>query len=472
MNEEENNEQQEVQDSKLKQAVGRAGKHVVNEATRQAKKVMAEALKKAIAKVVAVLGAKVLIILAILAAVVIGIIAIDDFLDGEAARETDEVTNNAMDEYCTIDEYGVHFDKEKFIETLPKRLKEEIGIDFNDLGLGAIDSTGYFFLNPYSQAAEYLYKYMAAALSSELPYIEGSDEETKGIIKIKRKQNEGETKDLTYIAYQELQDMINSDDISKKRESLDYFSLDSSWNLCVTKWRSTSENGQETSFEVNEVKIPYRKMVSQYTVPFTFLINLQMISLNANYVEAVSKLMTESSYIDFTIFDSVTTDETTYTYEATINTKTKHVEFDPVTMTSYETGDYDKSTSQDGPHVTVTKVETDTIKASVTKAKTWIIDQTITYNLQESREYPYGAEPGKVEESSEPEPEGEGSWRDPIKETWYEEIIKREWVKGAVETKFMPDEFLGLWSNKTGRYVKGASYLPATEASRRETGRV
>lgn len=1094
MNEEENNEQQEVQDSKLKQVAGNVGKQVANEAKREAgrqiKKAIAEAFKKAISAIVAWISAHiviVLVVLAIILAVTIVLVAIDDYLDGEASRTTDEVTNNAMDEYCTIDEYGVHFNKEKFIETLPKKLKEEIGIDFNDLGLGVImtDPTGYFFLNPDSQAAEYLYKYMAAALSSELPHIEGSDEETKGIIKIKRKKSDitvetentkgyifvgeshvhkleealtendifvenpstyvsnsinskngkykyeygtsgngtggnlffihtlydgtepeygtsvsnmtqqafpdwiyngdstsngvrtyqgtataferikkiissnnniknwnvivmqgyssallgqggwdsylnnlnsmkselsklggnlyvsstphsnagiwqqdtcysygkdsiinnlqgpdsndnnaiydqynqyiqsrfsnfinvtsssttnsrgkdgneykkyekkldssfyfdnyahidinhydsstmyawgeyiinvldgnvaytppasentnvvqhktidtssyglsaeevkitmdnikneykiawvsdlhmmhpeqptintkwysdhgttfeqrnsmfnnsylildniinclkendfdaivfggdimdnysdknleylkrriegisgkkvmflvadhdyltemttntgvnkaassigvsGDIKKITigkdgdsinlvgqnysneqisdsnvstinnylnetsnslffthvpvesktqassmqewskdnhksnlnkrpegdiyywsnnsnideyknpsenylntlynssslrgvfaghvhssgdfelntgikehifkasfnnsigvitiepsgagngstnqgninnidqgntiqnsnnteeielkYIGYQKLQDMINSDDRNVKEESLKYFSLDESWNLCVTKWSSTSENGQETSFEVYEVKIPYRRMVSQYTIPFTFLMDLQLISQNANYVEAVSKLMTDRSFIDFTIFDSVTTDETTYTYEATKHTKTKHVEFDPVTMTSYETGTYDESTSQKGPDVTVTKVETDTIKASVTKAKTWIIDQTITYNLQESREYPYGAEPGKVESSSEPEPEGEGSWLDPITETWYEEIIKREWVKGAVETKFMPDEFLGLWSNKTGTYVNGASY--------------
>lgn len=770
MNEEQNNEQEEVQDSKLKQAVGRAGKQVVREGERQLKKAITEALKKAISAIVAWISAHALIILAVLAIILVATIilgAIDDYLDGEAASAVDEVTNNAMDEYCTIDEYGVHFDKDKFVSTLPRKLKEEMGIDFNDLGLGTImtDPTGYFFLNPDSQAAEYLYKYMAAALSSELPYIEGSDEETKGIIKIKRKksditvektentkgyifvgeshvhkleealtendifvenpstyvsnsinskngkykyeygtsgngtggnlffihtlydgtepeygtsvsnmtqqafpdwiyngdstsngvrtyqgtataferikkiisnnsniknwnvivmqgyssallgqgawdsylnnlnsmkselsklgsnlyvsstphsnagiwqqdtcysygkdsiinnlqgpdsndnnaiydqyneyiqngfynfinvtssqatnsrgkdgneykkyekkldssfyfdnyahidinhydsstmyawgeyiinaldgniidtlpssgntnQNSNNTEEieLKYIGYNQLQDMINSDDVNVKKESLKYFSLDSSWNLCVTKWRSSSTNGVETSFEVSEVKIPYRRMVSQYTIPFTFLMDLQLISQNANYVEAVSKLMTDRSFIDFTIFDSVTTDETTYTYEATAHTKKKHMEFNPTTMQSYETGDYDETTSQEGPDVTVTKIETDSIKASVTKAKTWIIDQTITYNLQESREYPYGAEPGKVEESSEPEPSGEGSWRDPIKETWYEEIIKREWIKGAVETKFMPDEFLGLWSNKTGIYVKGASY--------------
>lgn len=1090
MNEEENNEQQEVKESKLKQAAGRAGKQVAREAERKAKKAIAEALKKAIAKVVAALGAKGLLILAIVLAVIVAvtvvIVAFDDFLDGEVARTADEVTNNAMDEYCTIDEYGVHFDKEKFIETLPKRLKEEVGIDFNDLGLGLImtDPTGYFFLNPDSQAAQYLYKYMAASLSSELPYIEGSDEETKGIIKIKRKKSDitvetentkgyifvgeshvhkleealtendifvenpstyvsnsinsknGEYKyeygtsgngtggnlffihtlydgtepeygtsvsnmtqqafpdwiyngdstsngvrtyqgtataferikkiissnnniknwnvivmqgyssallgqggwdsylnnlnsmkselsklggnlyvsstphsnagiwqqdtcysygkdsiinnlqgpdsndnnaiydqynqyiqggfsnfinvtsssttnsrgkdgneykkyekkldssfyfdnyahidinhydsstmyawgeyiinvldgnvaytppasentnvvqhkaidtssyglsaeevkitmdnikneykiawvsdlhmmhpdqpvintawynrqgitfeqrnsvfnnsylildniinclkgndfdaivfggdimdnysdknleylkrrieglsgkkvmflvadhdyltemttnngvnksassigvsgdikkitigkdgdsinlvgqnysneqisdsnvstissylnetsnslffthvpvesktqassmqewskdnhksnlnkrpegdiyywsnnsnideyknpsenylntlynsnslrgvfaghvhvtgdfelntgikehifkasfnnsigvitiepsgagngstnqgninnidqgniiqnsnnteeiELKYIGYQKLQDMINSDDRNVKEESLKYFSLDESWNLCITKWNKESKDDVETSYEVSEVKIPYRNMVSGYAVPFTFLMDLQLVSQNANYVDAVASLMTDQSYIDLTIFDSVTTDETTYTYEATKHTRTRKQ------GNTIGTGsDYDETTSKEGPDVTVTKIETDSVKAGVTKAKTWIIDQTVTYNLQQDKEYPYeddeGNEKIKVETRSESKPSGEGSWRDPITETWYEEITKNEWVKGAVETKFMPDEFLGLWSNKTGTYVKGALY--------------
>ena len=202
MNEEQNNGQEEVQDSKLKQAASRAGKQVVNEAKREAgrqvKKALAEVASKVIQAIVAWISAHIGIILAVLAVIII-LCAIDDFLDGEVARETEEVTSQAMDEYCTIDEYGVHFDKEKFVSTFPNKLKDEIGIDFNDLGLGTVmtDQTGNSFLNPDSQAAKYLYKYMAAALSSELPYIEGSDEETKGIIKIKRTLNSTEYSDST-----------------------------------------------------------------------------------------------------------------------------------------------------------------------------------------------------------------------------------------------------------------------------------
>lgn len=462
MNEEENNNQEEMQDNKLEQAVGRAGKQVVEETSRKAAKKIKNIIIQAIAKFITLFGIKLIIIFGIFAAAVCILSAIDDFLDGETAEVINEATNESINEYCTIAEDGVHFDKEKFIATISDKMEEELKIKLSDLGLGETtkDANGNEYLNADSQAAKYLYKFMAASLSSELPYIEGSDDETKGIIRIKRKQKgEEPAKDLKYIGYEKFQNMINSDDMNTRKETLKYFSLDQSWNLCVTKWTSTSENGQETSYEVYEVKIPYKMMVSEYTVPFIFLIDLQLTSLNANYVEAVANLMTEQSYIDFTIFDSVTTDESTYIYEATKHTKEKHKEYDETTKTTYETDEYDITSEQEGPDITITKVETNTIKASVTKAKTWIIDQEITYNLQENREYPYGEKPGKVETRSESEPGGEGTWLDPEKETWYEEIIKHEWVKGAVETKFMPSEFLGLWSNKTGTYVKGAPYV-------------
>lgn len=274
--------------------------------------------------------------------------------------------------------------------------------------------------------------------------------------------NNTEEIELKYIGYQKFQDMINSDNRKVKEESLKYFSLDESWNLCITKWNKENTNDIETLYEISEVKIPYKNMISGYTVPFAFLIDLQLVAQNANYVDAVANLMKNESYIDLTIFDSVTTDETIYTYEATKNTKTKHMEIDPVTLLPYETGSYDNSSEQEGPNVTVTKIETDTVKAGVTKAKTWIIDQTITYNLQQDKEYPYEEECNgrtKTETKSEPEPSGEGTWRDPITETWYEEITKNEWVKGNTETKFMPSEFLGLWKNNAGKYVNGALYV-------------
>ena len=458
MNEELNNgtNNKPEEKDKVEQAVEKIGKQATNEVKRKTFNLLSEGAKKLATSLITVLITNLWIVIIIVAAIVAisTIFAIfDDIIDGDVSETTDEVTNQAIIEYCEIGENGINFNKEQFISTLPQKIKEEIGIGLNDLGFGKIlDENGN--IDPNSQAAQYLYKYIGASLSSELPYIEGSEDETKGIIKIKRKEKEDDNSEieLKYIPYNQFQSMINSDERDVKEQSLRYFSIDSSWNLCVTKWKRTSENDVEKSYEVSEVKIPYKKMISGYTVPFLFLIDLQLTSFNANYVEAVANLVKQQSFIDFTIFDSVTTDETTYTYEATKHTKTKN---EGNTIEEYAI-----TKEEIGPEVTVTTIETDSIKANVTKAKTWIIDQEITYNLQESREYPYGQEPGEVKESSESEPEGEGTWYDPKKETTYEEIIKREWVKGATQTEFMPNEFLGLWSNQTGKYVKGAPYVP------------
>ena len=141
MNEEENNEQEEVQDSKIKQAASKAGKQIVDEAKRQISNKMKEVAAKIWAKVVAVIVAHlpaILIILAIIASCILLFSFFDDLIDGEVAETIDEVTYQSINEYCTIDESGVHFDKEKFVTTLFDKLKNEVGINLSDLGLGEI----------------------------------------------------------------------------------------------------------------------------------------------------------------------------------------------------------------------------------------------------------------------------------------------------------------------------------------------
>lgn len=348
-------------------------------------------------------------------------------------------------------------------------LKLELNLNLDEIGLATDSeilkgewSEEYFNKVKNTKAAEYLYHYMSASLATEFPYIPGSDKEAQGAVKIKRKRGENQVaKDLTYIGHKKFQDMLKSTDISEKEKAMDYFSLDESWNLCVAKYYSESENGVQTLYDVVEVKIPYRDMVSQYSVPFVFMMNLQLATHNANYVDAVADLIVQGSEIEFTIFDSITTDETVYTYKATKHTRTLKDDEDDEDDDDDDddTPEYEESTSQVEEEKR-TKTEIDTIKANVTKAKTWILEQETEYVLQLTKEYPYG-ESGTTTTSSESAPEGEGTWYDPIEETWYEEIIKAEWVKsGDTKTNFNPSEFLGLWKNDTGKYVKGAQYNP------------
>lgn len=315
---------------------------------------------------------------------------------------------------------------------------------------------------------------MSASLAGEFPYIPGSDEETQGIIKIKRKMGENEkAKDLTYISHQKLLEMIQSNEDSIKEKSMNYFSLDESWNLCITKpykyTKTVTLNGQiqqeqsEYQYTVKEIKIPYKGMVSQYTVPFLFLIDLQLITNNANYVEAVSKLMKEQSEIELTIFDSITTDTNTYNYKATKHSKSKPEDVTPpggweVSAGIAEPVGFNYSTSE-VDRLEETLVQTDNIKANVTKVKTWNVEQETEYAVEVTKEYPYTENGTKTELDDEEETVGEGSWDTDREEYRYEEIKEEIWTKSAgTKTSFNPSEFLGLWSNETGTYVQGAPY--------------
>ena len=503
----EERDEQEEQQQEQPSIMGQVAKQGINYGKQQAKNAVKEKGKEVVAEggaKIAQLIASHPVVLAVILAIILVIVFIfvvvlfagNDYLDEETAKDIDEITYQAVEDYCTIDETGIHMDKEGFLKSVVANLAKE-GIDLNELGFGddgrytvigddntvsgnnnsvsgngsnTISDNSILDLDPNSEAAKYIYKFITASLAGELPYIPGSDEETQGIIKIKRRKDQNqEAKDLTYIGYEKFQNMLQTTDNNVKQEIMNYFTLDESWNLCVAKSYKKSishySNGTLTSTEgeytISEVKIPYREMVSQYTVPFIFLIDLQVITQDANYVEAVSELMTKQSEIEFTIFDSITLDTDEYTYTATRNNRSKkEVQVDGEEGVSGVSRTEIVHTTSDIEEKTITVEEIDNIKANVTKAKTWIIEQETNYVIQETIEHPYGENGETVNLPDEPEV-SLGSWDENRKEHYYEEIIKREWVKsGDTKTRIKPSKFMGLWSNETGTYVKGASYKP------------
>lgn len=476
---EENREQEQKQNvvgdlakQQAKQVANQAANQVKQAAKQELKKKMAELWAKIAVRIAPAVGIALLVIFAIITIIIL-LTAIEDYIDQQNAQSIDEVTYQTLEEYCVIDETGIHLNKEEFLKNLVIRLNENDSIDLNALDLG--DDGGYTVngnniksFDPNSQAAKYLYKFLSASLAGELPYIEGSDEETQGIIKIKRRKSQNEeAKDLTYIGHQQFEEMLKSNDSKVKEEIMNYFSLDESWNLCITKPYKKTVNtyshgelrSSVTEYTISEVKIPYRTMVAQYTVPFLFLIDLQMVTHNANYVEAVAELMTKQSFIDFTIFDQITTNTNEYNYKAT-----RHGWEPKEVMTSGETVQGVSRTEwvsyeHDIDETTETIIVTDNVKANVTKAKTWIIEQETNYEMQISKEYPYGENGTTRDLPDEGDPGGHGSWDTSRKEYLYTEIIKEEWMKsGDTRTVITPSEFMGLWANETGTYVKGAPY--------------
>lgn len=475
---EENQEQQEGQKQSAvgefaKQQASQAAKQVADQVKQQAKqelkKKAAELWAKVAAKIAAVAWPVILGLLVIITLIIV-LGAVEDYIDKMNAQTIDEVTYQTIEEYCTIDETGIHLDKEKFLRNIVINLQQN-GIDLNDLGLGSDGDysianntliTGNDIL-PYSQAAEYLYKYISAALAGEFPYIEGSDKETQGIVKIKRKKwdtkkEQEEEVDLTYMGYEQFQEMLKTTDNLEKDKMLNYFSLDDSWNLCIVKPYKYSLNGVK-EYTISEVKIPYRSMVSQYTVPFLFLIDLQLVTQNANYVSAVAELMTDQSFVDFTIFDSITTNTYQYEYMATRHAwRPKEVQASGQTVIGVSRTEWEPYTS--GVHDKTEIIsEVDNIKANITQVKTWIIEQETNYEMQINKEYAYGQNGTTTTLPDESDPGNHGSYDTDRSEYKYEEIIKREWMKsGDTKTVITPSEFMGLWANETGTYVKGAPY--------------
>lgn len=488
-------EQKELPDRLLEkgmQSAGQAGKQTLKGAEKKALELLKEAAKKVAVQIAAFIATHIVLIAIILAIVFVIFGAIDNYLDEATAEDVDKVAYELVKDYCTIDEDGIRFDKEEFLKNVVVELAKN-GIDLNDLGFGddgdykvavenTVDGNTTVLLNtvePNTQAADYLCKFITASLVGEFPYIEGSDKEVQGIIKIKRKSKENEeAKDLTYIGYEAFGEMLKTDEEARKDEMLNYFSLDENWNLCIVKpfkkvvntYDHNNLTNSEGEYTISEVKIPYRDITAQYTVPFLFLIDLQLITNNAAYVEAVSELMTSQSEIEFTIFDEITSNTSKYNYKAQ-----RHSRY------AQRVEDYDESNRgrdqyrttvsvTDLDETTETITHTDIVKANVTKAKTWIVEQETNYEIQVTPDYPYGENGETHTLEPQEDPGGYGSWDTERSEYFYIENIKREWIKPTGSNIIVnPSEFMGLWSNETGTYVKGAPYLPNGRSATGET---
>lgn len=222
MNEEENQEQgQEKNQDSLAKQVGKEalnkGKQMVGDATKKAAKQLLNKVITAIMPILLVLLKIILIVTVV--AVVAGVLlaAAKWIVDQVTVQKSSEQTQAILEEYCEIDDEGIRFNKEALKDNIVKILEEEIGIDVNDLKLATVNTeTGEI---DEEKASEYLYNFFTASIASELPYIPGSDKEAQGIIKIKRRNANGETKDLEYIEHEKFTQMIDSDDRAERENS-------------------------------------------------------------------------------------------------------------------------------------------------------------------------------------------------------------------------------------------------------------
>lgn len=514
MNEEDNELQEQEQNSIGKEIANQAIQQGKNAAQNKAKAVLVK-LMPIIIKVVAIVLIVIMVIILFAGAIYIAKNKINEIAGG---------IGDAIVSICKIGDNGpVIPGMQDVIDSINEELEKN---QINKEGLR---------LGNNLQADIYLYKYMATALSTELPYIKDSkaeilrriatayitaglseiinkETEIQGIIHIKRTETDiASARDLKFIKYDKFTKKIEKSDGDTK----DYFSIDDDWNLCVAKSYKVTVNGAVTQFTLEEVKIPYRTLVAQYTMPFQFLLNLQQISSNAEYVSAVADLINDDGEIEFMILDCMETTTEVYTYNHSIKSKTlveNEVETDtnssatggssnsgstttrsnkntarmatstksqltmPTTTNGQEgASDTTKTKVQEvqtsGPteqpeEKTTTVIEENTIKANVTKANVWVINQITTYNLQETETEPMGPDgiTTYIDDEQEPaDPTTVGqtvSWKVDQRENTYQKVNTKEWQVGETNTQIDADKFLGLWRNATGTYVEGASYKP------------
>lgn len=441
------------QKDKVEEAVGQGVTMGLGFLKGKAKQAVGALTKKAIAAIASFIGSFGYII--VIALVVI--IFIVSFLDivgnlfNFGTNDSTNIGNSQINHIFQINENGITMSNpDEMIKKIKKNL-EEAGFRLEALGLGSEE-----------QAKNYLFKFYQSSMATQIPYIPTS--EVKGIIRIKRTNTTvQEARELTWITHEKFAQMLEAKDASLQN----YYALDENWNLCISTTVESTQNG-ETTQTISEVKIPYQTVVSQYSVPFRYLMIMLQVTQNPEYISYMCDMFVEGKQIDFTIFDSVqtTTSVHTDTYYTKVREKVEHTSYDAWdTEHQYPNKTYtmrEKVSSEPTIKTNTSTTITNTITANVTYANTWLAEITNEYTNESSTEYPLGEEGQTVELPDEEAPprNEEGKWK--INQTTTTKITatSNTWTQAGTNGKIKESEFLGLWKNQTGTPQAGALYDP------------
>lgn len=171
---EEDQNQEQKQDNAVEKLAKKGGNEILNKGAQQAKKFVVQ-------KIVPAIIPAILVVVKIIAGLLVAGILVAGFewvIDNVISKDTSEKVQDIIGDYCVVEEDGIKFNK----EALQKEIEEELatgGIDKEKLGFGLEED----------EASEFLYDLMATSLSSQLPYIKGSDKEAQGIIYLYRDIN-------------------------------------------------------------------------------------------------------------------------------------------------------------------------------------------------------------------------------------------------------------------------------------------
>lgn len=193
--------------------------------------------------------------------------------------------------------------------------------------------SGTELVNPnnqnYIDGAIYLYRSKKEASITEDEFNNGDYEEQNVAVTDK------DYKQMTYVNLDEWKELIATNDkdarykfsMDRDTEDLlvakittttivedDVSNTINSWFADLNNWLSDYELAGTSTYEVEEVRIPYKEYISKYTMPYEFLINLCEITQNPEFVYHVALLARDTKII-LSIQDDTTIERETVEIE-------------------------------------------------------------------------------------------------------------------------------------------------------------
>ena len=286
---EEQQEQQSTQQAyaevseKTKQIEKKLAKNAMNSAKAKAEKALKDKMKKkakkaAKAKVIGLFVKGLIAILPIFLQIIL-LIAIALSIVGIVNKVADLFSGigQSIVDFFTNSSEGIQI-KEEQVNDILKQLAEE----------------------GYELGERYVKKFLEAEATTVLP--KTSDRGVQGTIEIRKtnSRDESGTEESTVgnlLTYTDYESFKNSPDGS-------HFSMDPSGNLVVATYTSNKETGGEqyTLMTISS----YKSLVSQFRVPYTFLLDLYMVTENPEFVYKLAEEI-EKSKVVLTLQDTETT---------------------------------------------------------------------------------------------------------------------------------------------------------------------
>jgi len=189
--------------------------------------------------------------------------------------------------------------------------------------------SGKELVNPNDQnkidGSVYLYRTKAEPVVNESEFVNGQ------YIPQEEDVSSTDYKQMTYVSYEEFTEMVNNDDpdiryhfsIDPDTEELALAEIKKTtviednisnpigqWFASINDWLSKYDLAGNTTYEVTEIKIPYKEYIAKYTMPYEFLLNLCQVTKNPEFVYHVA-LLARESYIVLGVQDDTTVDRVT-----------------------------------------------------------------------------------------------------------------------------------------------------------------